>query len=354
MSAADPSPKALELIEAYRRSTVRRTLVVAGLALACFAALVLDIMTGPSGMSAGEVITGLISPDSLSPARAAIIWDARLPYALMALLVGAALALAGAEMQTILNNPLASPFTLGVSSAASFGASLAIVLGLGIPGVPDDWLVSLNAFVFAFVSVLLLQAMGRLRAAGMETLVLFGIALVFAFNALTALVQYLSSQEALQELVFWTMGSLTRATWSHVAALGAVLLVIAPLSFLSSRALTALRLGEDRAMSFGVDVGRLRFLSLFRVSVLAGTAVAFVGSVGFIGLVGPHIARLLVGEDHRFYLPASVLGGALIMSLASALSKVLSPGAIMPIGIVTAMIGVPAFLFLVFRNGSRR
>jgi iron complex transport system permease protein len=300
------------------------------------------------------VLAGLFSPDSLTASQHAIVWQVRLPLSLMALLVGAALALAGAEMQTVLNNPLASPFTLGVSSAASFGASLAIVLGLGLPMVADDWLISLNAFIFAFGSVLLLQAMGRIRAAGLETLVLFGIALVFAFNALTALIQYLSSQEALQELVFWTMGSLTRATWSHVSALAVVIAVVAPLSLLSSRALTALRLGEDRAMSFGVDVARLRFLSLLRVSVLAATAVAFVGSVGFIGLVGPHIARLLVGEDHRFYLPASLFSGALIMSLASALSKVLAPGAIMPIGIVTAMIGVPAFLVLIFRSGGRR
>lgn len=330
-------------------------LVVAALGVACVCALVVDLITGPSALTPLQAITGLVSPDSLTGPQAAIVWQVRLPQALMALLVGAALALAGAEMQTILNNPLASPFTLGVSSAASFGASLAIVLGLGVPFVPDDWLISLNAFVFAFGSVLLLQAMSRIRGAGLETLVLFGIALVFAFNALVALIQYLSSQEALQQLVFWTMGSLTRATWGHVGTLAVVVLIVTPFSLLSSRSLTALRLGEDRAMSFGVDVKRLRFFSLLRVSVLAATAVAFVGAVGFIGLVGPHIARLLVGEDHRFYLPASLFGGALIMSLASALSKVLAPGAVMPVGIVTAMIGVPAFLFLIFRSaGGRR
>ena len=174
-------------------------------------------MTGPSALSPTRVIAGVFDPASLTAPEAAIIWQVRAPQALMALLVGAALALAGAEMQTILNNALASPFTLGVSAAASFGASLAIVLGVGVPFIPIDWLVSLNAFIFAFASVLLLQAMSRIRGAGLETLVLFGIALVFAFNALVALVQYLSSQEALQQLVFWTMGSLTRATWDQVA-----------------------------------------------------------------------------------------------------------------------------------------
>lgn len=180
-----------------------------------------------------------------------------------------------------------------------------------------------------------------------------------AFRALAgrfaglALVQFLSSAEALQQLVFWTMGSLSRATWSNVAALAVVLVVVTPFSLLSSRALTALRLGEDRAMSFGVDVKRLRFLSLLRVSLLSATAVAFVGAIGFIGLVGPHIARLLVGEDHRYFLPASILAGAVIMSLASAASKIIVPGVLMPVGIVTAVIGVPVFLLLIFRNGGR-
>ncbi|KAK0341168.1 hypothetical protein LTR94_027526, partial [Friedmanniomyces endolithicus] len=245
------------------------------------------------------------------------------------------------------------PFTLGVSSAASFGASLAIVLGLGSSFIGADWLVPLNAFVFAFGSVLALQALARMKGSGIESIVLFGIALVFAFNALTALVQFLSSAEALQQLVFWTMGSLSRATWGNVAALGVVLAVVAPFSLLSSRGLTALRLGEDRAMSFGVDVKRLRFLSLLRVSLLSATAVAFVGVVGFIGLVGPHIARLLVGEDHRFFLPASILSGAVIMSLASAASKIIVPGVLMPVGIVTAVIGVPVFLNLSADYGGR-
>lgn len=342
-----------EAVVAYSRSVRTKLFAIAVLAVMAMAALLLDIATGPSSISPLTVLQGVFDPSSLSTAQQAIVWQVRLPYALMAMMVGAALALAGAEMQTVLNNPLASPFTLGVSSAASFGASLAIVLGLGASFIGADWLVPLNAFVFAFGSVLALQALARVKGSGIESIVLFGIALVFAFNALTALVQFLSSAEALQQLVFWTMGSLSRATWSNVAALAVVLVVVTPFSLLASRALTALRLGEDRAMSFGVDVKRLRFLSLLRVSLLSATAVAFVGAIGFIGLVGPHIARLLVGEDHRYFLPASVLAGAVIMSLASAASKVIVPGVLMPVGIVTAMIGVPVFLLLIFRNGGR-
>ena len=349
----DVRPGLPPVLQAYRRLVARRVLILAGLLVLCMAAFLLDLVTGPSSLTPLQVLAGVFSPDALSAPQQAIIWQVRLPYALMAVLVGAALSLAGAEMQTILNNSLASPFTLGVSSAASFGAALAIVLGVSLPFVPAEWMVPINAFVFAFGSVLLLQAMARRRSAGVETVVLLGIALVFAFNALVALVQFLSSQEALQQLVFWSMGSLSRATWNHVGVLAAVLALVLPFSWMAAGRLTSLRLGEDRARSFGVDVGRLRFLTLLRVSLLAATSVAFAGTIGFIGLVGPHMGRLLLGEDHRFLLPASVLCGALVMSLASVASKTLVPGAIMPVGIVTAIVGVPVFLFLIFRNPGR-
>ncbi len=354
---ARPSESAGTLA-AHRAAGRRRVAAIVGLAVLCAGGFLLDLVTGPSALAAREVWLALVDPEALSAPQLAIIWQVRFPFALIALLVGAALSLAGAEMQTILNNAMASPFTLGVSSAASFGASLAIVLGLSLPFVSAGWatdaMVSLNAFLFAFVAMMLLQAASRLRGAGAETLVLFGIALVFAFNAATSLVQFVSSQEALQQLVFWTMGSLSRATWSNVAVLAVVLAIVTPFSFASARALTALRLGEDRAHSFGVDVARLRFVSLLRISLLAATAVAFVGAIGFIGLVGPHIARMMLGEDHRYLVPGSMFTGALIMSLASALSKSLVPGVLMPVGIVTAMIGVPIFLFLIFRSGLRR
>ena len=349
----DVRPGLPPVLQAYRRLVARRVLILAGLLVLCMAAFLLDLVTGPSSLTPLQVLAGVFSPDALSAPQQAIIWQVRLPYALMAVLVGAALSLAGAEMQTILNNSLASPFTLGVSSAASFGAALAVVLGVSLPFVPAEWMVPINAFVFAFGSVLLLQAMARRRSAGVETVVLLGIALVFAFNALVALVQFLSSQEALQQLVFWSMGSLSRATWNHVGVLAAVLALVLPFSWMAAGRLTSLRLGEDRARSFGVDVGRLRFLTLLRVSLLAATSVAFAGTIGFIGLVGPHMGRLLLGEDHRFLLPASVLCGALVMSLASVASKTLVPGAIMPVGIVTAIVGVPVFLFLIFRNPGR-
>lgn len=339
--------------DAYRKIVVRRLVVLAVLVLLVVVFFSVDIATGPSAIPIRTVWNGLFSPERLTAPELTILRDVRLPCAIAALLVGSSLALAGAEMQTTLDNPLASPFTLGVSSAASFGAALGIILEISVPFVPADWTVPVDAFLCALGSVLLLEALARSRGADRGRVVLFGIALVFTFNSAVALLQFVASQEALSQLVFWNLGSLGRTTWASLGVIGAVMLVVTPLSLRSAHALTALRLGEDRARSFGVDVGRLRFASLVRISALAATSVAFVGTIGFVGLVGPHIARLLVGEDHRFALPASMLTGALVVSGASIASKSLVHGAVLPIGIVTSMIGVPVFLVLILRRPER-
>ncbi|MGN2406683.1 FecCD family ABC transporter permease [Pseudomonas syringae] len=341
------------MLAGYRKLLHKRFIICTLLIIALLLAMIADITTGSTASSLNQTVAALLQTPDADPDLVVIVWELRLPYALLAVLVGMALSLAGAEMQTILNNPLASPFTLGVSSAASLGAALAFILEWGIPGIPSAWLVSANAFVFAFASVLLLQLVAQLRGAGVETLVLFGIALVFSFNAAVALLQYIASPGALQQLVFWSMGSLSRASWGKLQALTIVLLCVLPFSLNSAWRMTVLRLGEERAQSFGIDTGRLRFAALFRISLLSATAVAFVGTIGFIGLVGPHIARLLVGEDHRFFLPASVLVGGLVMALASIASKSLVPGVILPVGIVTALVGVPIFLSLVFKSRSQ-
>lgn len=334
----------------YRRILRSRVAVVAALLTLILIALVVDITQGPSGLTAGELWTTLTRPDAVAPAVRVIVWEVRLPYALIALAVGLSLGLAGAEMQTILDNPLASPFTLGVSSAAAFGAALAIVLEVGIPGLPGEWMVPANAFVLALLSALALDLAARWRGMNTAGVVLFGIAMVFSFNALVALLQFVATAESLQGLVFWTMGSLSRASWEKVGALAALFALVLPFSLRNAWRLTALRLGEARAASFGVDLRRLRLGSLLRVSLLSALAVAFVGVVGFVGLVAPHIARRLVGEDHRFYLPTAALTGAAILSLASIASKTLIPGVIVPVGIVTSLVGIPFFLAIVFRT----
>lgn len=343
----------LSLAAQYGRFVLRRLLLLLLIAGGVLLAFLLDMSTGASGLPLQQVLTGFLSPAALDRATAVILWDIRLPQAAMALAVGFALALAGAEMQTVLNNPLASPFTLGVTNAATFGAALAIVLLPSVAWLPANYIVPVLAFAFAMLSILLIHLLARLHGAGAETIVLFGIAMVFAMNALLWLVQYVATADANQQIVFWTMGSLGRATPEKVAIVAVAIAICLPFSLRNVWAMTALRGGEDHARSFGIQTGRMRLLVLLRVGFLSAAAVSFVGTIGFIGLVGPHIARLLLGEDHRFYLPGAGLAGALVLSLAATASKTLVHGLILPVGIVTALVGIPLFMGLILSQRRR-
>ena len=336
----------------YREQVWRKRLILVGLAVLLLFSVLLDLALGPASYSLVEVLGALFSPDAAAPQVRVVMWDIRLPVALMAVAVGAALSLAGAQMQTILNNPLASPFTLGISAAASFGAALGLAFGVALVPVIAQYMVPLNAFVMAMLSALLIHVLSLRRGMTSETIVLLGIALVFTFNALLALLQFFATEQAVAAVVFWTMGSLTKATWPKLGVICLVILVTLPVFARRAWAMTALRLGDEKAASFGVNVRKLRLQTLIMVSLLEALPVAFVGTIGFIGLVGPHIARMLIGEDQRFFLPASLLTGALILSASSVVSKTLIPGAIFPIGVVTSLIGVPFFISLIL--GGRK
>lgn len=333
------------------RGLVRRKRITLGVfAILLLASVLLDLALGPASYRIADVVRALLWPDTVPPQVRIVLWDIRMPVALMAVAVGAALSLAGAQMQTILNNPLASPFTLGISAAASFGAALGLAFGLKLFPVAVDYVVPVNAFVMAVLSAMLIHMLSTRRGVTAETIVLLGIALVFTFNALLALVQYFATEQAVAAVVFWTMGSLTKATWPKLGVVCVAIVTMLPVFVRRVWALTALRLGDEKAASFGIDVRRLRFQTLVMVSLLAAFPVAFVGVIGFVGLVGPHIARMLVGEDQRFFLPASLLTGALMLSASSVVSKTLIPGAIFPIGVVTSLVGVPFFISLILRN----
>lgn len=350
MSAA-PLPESGQR-DAYRALVRRRRLLLGGFSILLLLSLLLDLALGPARYSLEEVVRALFWPASAPLQVRVVMWEIRLPVALMAVAVGAALSLAGAQMQTILNNSLASPFTLGISAAASFGAALGLAFGLKLIPVVAEYVVPLNAFAMAMLSAFLIHLLSMRRGVTAETIVLLGIALVFTFNALLALVQYFATEQAVAAVVFWTMGSLTKATWPKLGVTCLVILIALPIFARRAWALTALRLGDDKAASFGINVPRLRFQTLVMVSLLAAFPVAFVGTIGFVGLVGPHIARMLIGEDQRFFLPASLLTGALVLSLSSVVSKTLIPGAIFPIGVVTSLIGVPFFISLIL--GSKK
>ncbi len=337
----------LQSVKSFRKLTKKRLILVLGGLLVLLISLVADISWGPSSMTIADVIQTIISPSSVDDGMRVIVWDLRLPIAIMAILIGAMLGVAGAEMQTILNNPLADPFILGISSAAAFGASMAIVFQLSLVPGYGALIVTANAFVMALFSAAILFAFTKVRGVTSETMVLIGIAMMFTFNALLATMQYGASENELAQIVFWMMGSLQRASWEKIMICLVVLAITVPYFMSQSWALTALRMGDDKAASLGVNVKRLRVIMLIGISLLAATAVAFVGVVAFVGLVGPHIARMIVGEDQRYFLPLSALASGLIMSLTSIVSKAITPGVIYPVGIITSLIGIPFFVSLI-------
>ena len=342
------------LAQAYKRFVLWRSVWMTVLVFSLTLSVIVNVMIGPAEFEFSFVLNGILNAGELTPAQHVIIWDVRLPYAVMAIVVGGCLGLAGAEMQTVLNNPLASPSTLGVIYAATLGASLALVFNLTAIGFPENYIVPVCAFAGAIMSVMLIQFLSKSFGATVDTVVLFGIAMVFALQALISLVQFVADSDTLQQIVFWTMGSLARASWEKITIVGVTLIVCSLFSIRHIWKLTALRGGEIYARSFGVSVDRLRMIVLFRVSVLTAVAVAFTGVIGFVGLVGPHISRLIFGEDHRFYLPGSVMASALILSGASIASKTLVPGILIPDGIVTALIGIPLFLGLLVTQKRRQ
>lgn len=347
------APAGEEGRERYRALARRKLFVLAGLAAALLLSFATDLALGPALYGLGEVARALVDPASVPEQVRVVVWDIRMPVAVMAIVVGAALSASGAQMQTILANPLASPFTLGISAAASFGAALAIVVSVPLLPVSASVMVPVNAFVVALIATLFIHFVSQMRGATVQTVVLLGIALVFTFNALLAFVQYLATETALSTVVFWTMGSLVKATWPKIWITLAVLLVALPLFARHAWSLTAIRLGEDKAASFGVNVRRIRLEIMIIVSLLAAVPVSFVGTIGFVGLVGPHVARMILGEDQRFFLPGAVLCGALLLSVTSIVSKSIMPGVVFPIGIITALVGVPFFFSLILSNARR-
>ncbi|MBD0786442.1 iron ABC transporter permease [Vibrio sp. Y2-5] len=338
-----------QAVEAQRKSEKRRGMILTSFGALLAASFVLDIMTGPSMIDASSVIYALLQwiglPFQIDSSTQVIVSNLRLPIALMAIFVGGSLGMGGAEMQTLLNNSMASPYTLGMAAAAGFGAAL--MLYTGSLGIDSNLAVPIGAFAFCMLSACFLFALASVRHIGSGQLILAGIALLFLFQSLLSLVQFISSPELSQQILFWLFGSLSKATWTNLAITATVVMVSFFLLLQDSWKLTALKLGEERAKSLGVNIIKLRLKTLLIVAVMTATVTSFVGIIGFIGIVSPNIAKILVGEDQRFFLPLSFLIGAFLLSTASVLSKVIVPGALFPIGIVTAIIGVPFFFWLI-------
>ncbi|GLX13366.1 ABC transporter permease [Pseudomonas straminea] len=336
----------------------RSLFIALGLLLAL--ALWLSLALGPVSLPLGDTLraalrlAGLpLADDGLQQAEL-ILGQIRMPRTLLGLAVGAVLALCGVAMQGLFRNPLADPGLIGVSSGAALGAAIAIVGGAAMGGMPElfaPYLLSLCAFLGGLVVTALVYRLGRRNGqTSVTTMLLAGIALNALAFACIGLFTYLADDATLRTLTFWNLGSLNGASYARLWPLLLVTLAVALWLPRRAQALNALLLGESEARHLGVAVERLKRELVFCTALGVGAAVAAAGMIGFIGLVVPHLVRLLVGPDHRVLLPASALAGASLLLLADLFARLILSPAELPIGIVTALIGAPFFLYLLLRG----
>ena len=280
-----------------------------------------------------------------------IIWNIRLPRVLLAFCIGASLALAGAAFQGLLRNPLADPYTIGVSSGASLGAVLVLFFQVSIVGL-GSFTLPVVAILFGLISLLIVFGLVRLssKSLAIETIILAGIIVSAFIGSLVSLIISLSDRESMTQIIYWLYGSVGMRGWSHIQLILPFMLIGSFILIYHYRELNALALGEDAADHIGVDVKKGKTFVLIGASLLTGAAVAVSGSIGFVGLVIPHLVRLVTGPNHRHVLPLSMLVGGAFLILADLMARTIIAPKELPIGVITALIGAPVFALLLIRE----
>jgi iron complex transport system permease protein len=352
-------PGTLRYVVAGDRSS-RARLVIVLLGLGLVLTMLFSLASGASDASAVSVVRNWLfgaaeGTDVLSIRDNIIVYDIRLPRVVLGALVGAALAVSGAVMQGLFRNPLADPGLIGVSAGASLGAVAVIVLGgtmlAPLTAVFGTFTLPLAAFFGGLVTTLVLyQVATRQGRTSVATMLLAGIALAALAMALTGVLIFMADDRQLRDLTFWQLGSLAGATWQKIGAVGPVIAAAMIAVPFLARGLNALALGEATASHLGISVQRLKYIAILSVSAAVGSAVAVSGGIGFVGIVVPHLLRLLIGPDNRYLLPASALLGAALLLLADSVARTIVAPAELPIGIVTALAGAPFFLWILLRK----
>ena len=342
-----------ELEQKKRRNTV----VIIAMLLAVLALGVACLFVGSSNMTIRDAWNALLGGGSDAQSR--IIWKIRVPRILAAIIAGAGLSVAGLVMQTTLNNSMASPSTLGVSNAAVFGANLSIIAFAGgflttgnnvqsFDVGANPYATSALAFVFSTLSIMLILGLCTARAFSPNVVVLSGIAIGSVWTAATTVLQFYATDVGLSAAVVWSFGDLGRATYRTDAIMAFVVLIGFVYFMGMSWKYNALLSGEATAKTMGVHVESLRFVSLLLSSVITAACVSYLGVIGFVGVICPHVTKKLLGQDHRITLPVSCLMGSLLLLLADTLSRSLGSGSALPVGAITSLLGAPFFIAIIF------
>lgn len=342
----------------YQNNNQKKILTIIILAIFLFALLLISLSLGSASFGIKESFQSIFYfffPESKETIAFNIIWSLRLPRALMGILAGIGLATSGLIMQSILHNPLASPYTLGISSAASFGAALSIILRSCLAGIIGSSIgyelpTILSSFFFALLCIMIIYSLTSMQKGSSETIILLGIAMMYLFSAGLSLLQYIGDPDELAELVYWMFGSLSRGNWNRLGISSLFIFSILPVLYKYSWDFNALGANDETAQSLGIDVEKLRLKSLMLASLVTAIITSFLGPIAFIGLLAPHIGRMIIGGDHRFLLPVSCLIGAVILLLADTIARTILSPIVIPVGIITSFIGVPLFIHLMLRR----
>ncbi|MDY2941774.1 MAG: iron ABC transporter permease [Varibaculum sp.] len=333
----------------------RRLVTGAVLVVLLLAAILVSMMLGQFAIGAGDVMRGLLAPIGLveaptDPLVMATLWNIRFPRIVLALLVGAGLAVAGAVMQAVFSNPLAEPGVIGVSAGAAVGSAAAMVF---VPYMLGGFSVPLAAFITGMLAAFVVYSLS-LRAGRAEPLmlVLTGIAVTAVATALVSFTTYLAPATARDQIVFWQMGSLAGASWANDLVVAVVVALGLTGALLISGRLDVLALGESAATHVGINVSAVRIIAITLAALLTAASVAYAGVIAFVGLIVPHLVRLIVGPVNRYLIPLAILGGALLLTIADLVARTLISFADLPIGIFTALVGGPMF-FIILRYGMR-
>ena len=348
-------------VNAYLKQSRSKHIIIFCLFVLMLLLAVAAICIGAANVSPLEALSALLGLES--GIAHLVVWNLRLPRVLAGIVAGAGLSIAGCVMQTCLRNPLAAPSTLGITNAAAFGANIAIVFfGAGTMRssaanaiiIGNPYIVTIMAFIFAMVAMGMILLLARMRRFSPESVVLAGVAFGSLFSAGTALIQYFAEDAQIISMVFWTFGDLGRVTWRELGIL-TLLVSVCIIYFMTKRwDYNSLDSGEDTARSLGVNVERTRMIAMFAASLITAVAVAFMGIIGFIGLIGPQIMRRIIGRDHRFLIPASVISGAVLLLVSDTIARTMISPIVLPVGAITSFFGAPLFLFILMRGDSRR
>ena len=335
---------------AYRRNTVKSIAFLIALSILLLLTILLSLRSGSYDTPLAELLKGIFG---LSADRKVnlVIRNNRLPRILTAILAGGGLGLSGCILQAVLRNPLASASTLGVSQGATFGAAFAIVI-LGL-GSTDRFGIPLCAFLGSIAVALVILGLSRFRQVSPEGIVLAGVAISSMFTGATTLIQYFANEVQLSSLVFWTFGDLGRTGWDDLGSMGMVVAVLCIYCVIHRWDYNALLSGEETAISLGIHVKKLTLVNMVLCCLCSSVVVSQVGLISFIGLVAPHIVRMVVGNNHVYLIPGSILGGATLLLLGDLFARTVVSPVILPIGAITSFLGGPLFLYLLFKGGKR-